>query len=50
MNSQYVSKLLILIAVIMFVLTAFGVNVGDTTPAEMLAAGLAFFAAASLVP
>ncbi len=46
----YASKLLILVAVIIFVLAVFGVNVGNTTPLEFVAAGLAFFAAAHLVP
>lgn len=41
--------LLILISVIIFVLAAFGVNVGDVTPVEFVAAGLAFFAAGHLV-
>jgi hypothetical protein len=50
MQPRYISVLLVLLAVITFVLTAFGVTVGDTTPVEMTAAGLAFFAAAHLVP
>ncbi len=50
MQVKFVSFLLCLIAVIVFVLTAFGVTVGDTTPTEMVAAGLAFFAASFLVP
>lgn len=46
----YVSKLLILISVIIFTLAVFGVNIGNTTPLEFVSAGLAFFAAAHLVP
>jgi hypothetical protein len=46
----YVSALLILIAIIIFVLTVFSVTVGNTTPVEMVAAGLACFAAAHLIP
>jgi hypothetical protein len=41
------SKLLLLIAVILFVLTAFGVSVGTL---GMLPLGLAFLAASFLVP
>lgn len=50
MNSAHVSKLLVLIAVIVFVLTAFSVTVGGATAVEMVAAGLAFLAASFLVP
>lgn len=51
MNPVYVSKLLCLVAVIIFVLTCFGVTVGDGTSAvEMVSAGLAFLAASFLVP
>jgi hypothetical protein len=46
----YASKLLVLISVIIFVLAAFGVSVGDVTAVEFVAAGLAFFAASFLVP
>lgn len=47
----YASKLFVLVAVIIFVLTCFGVTVGDGTSAiEMVSAGLAFFAASFLVP
>jgi hypothetical protein len=46
----YASKLLVLVAVIVFVLAVFGVHVGDTTPVEFVSAGLAFFAASFLVP
>jgi hypothetical protein len=46
----YTSKLLVLVAVIIFVLVVFGVDVGSLTPVEFLAAGLAFFAASFLVP
>ncbi len=46
----YASKLLVLIAVIIFVLAVFGVNVGSTTPLEFVSAGLAFFAASFLIP
>lgn len=46
----YASKLLVLVSVIIFVLAAFGVEVGDVTPLEFVSAGLAFFAAAHLVP
>ncbi len=46
----YASKLLVLVAVIIFVLAVFGVHVGSTTPLEFVAAGLAFFAASFLVP
>ena len=49
--NPYVSKLLLLVAVIIFVLTCFGVTIGDGTSAvEMISAGLAFFAASCLVP
>ncbi len=42
-----VSKVLLLIAIILFVLTAFGVQFG---PANLLPIGLAFFASSFLVP
>jgi hypothetical protein len=48
-NTVYVSKLLVLVAVIGFVLTAFGVTIGDTTAVEMLAGSLAFGFASFLV-
>ncbi len=41
------SKLLVLIAVVLFVLAAFGVQFG---PAALLPIGLAFFAGSFLVP
>ncbi len=44
------SKLLILVAVVIFVLAAFGVTVGSATELEEIAAGLAVGFAASLVP
>lgn len=50
MNYAHVSKLLVLVALIVFVLTAFGVTVAGATAVEMVAAGLAFLAASSLVP
>lgn len=46
----YVSSLLLLVAIIGFALTAFGVTLGDSTAVEMLAGSSAFFAAAHLVP
>ena len=46
----YASKLLVLVAVIVFVLAVFGVHVGNVTPLEFVSAGLAFFAASFLVP
>jgi hypothetical protein len=46
----YISALLYLIAIIVFVLAAFGAQVGSTSPTELVAAGLAFFAAAHLLP
>ena len=50
MNGPYVSKLLVLIALIIFVLVAFGVLVSNATALEETAAGLAFLAASFLVP
>ncbi len=50
MNGPLVSKLLVLVSVIIFVLVVFGVDIGDVTPVELVAAGLAFFAASFLVP
>lgn len=47
MKNTYVSKLLVLVAVLCFVLAVFGVSVHG---APMTAAGLAFFAASFLVP
>lgn len=44
-----VNKLLLLVAVIIFVLATFGVHVSNATTVEEVAAGLAFFAAAGLV-
>ena len=44
-----VSAILLLVAVILFVLAAFGVDVGDYGPLQVVAAGLAFFAASFLV-
>lgn len=48
--SPYASKLLLLVALIVFVLAAFGVTVGDVTPVEMVAAGLAFLTGSFLIP
>lgn len=45
----YASKLLVLVAVVVFVLAAFAVTVASLTPLELVAAGLAFFAA-SFIP
>lgn len=45
-----ISKLLLLVAVILFVLVALGVTVSSVGAFELLAAGFAFFAAAFLVP
>lgn len=45
-----ISKVLLLIAVILFVLVALGVTFASAGTVELLAAGLAFFAAAFLVP
>lgn len=50
MNGPYVSKLLVLIALIVFVLVAFGVLISHATPVEEVSAGLAFLAASFLVP
>lgn len=49
-NNVIVSKLLVLVAVIGLVLTAFSVTISDTAPVEMLAGSLAFFCASFLVP
>lgn len=50
-GSVVVSKLLILVAVIIFVLVAFGAApIAGANALELVAAGLAFFAAAHLVP
>jgi hypothetical protein len=43
------SRLLILISIIVFVLAAFGVTFGDFGELDLIAAGLAFFAAGHLV-
>lgn len=47
MPQMNVSRLLILIAIILFVLAAFGVAVGSVS---LLALGLAFFAGSFLLP
>jgi len=44
-----VSRALILVAVIIFVLVGFGVTLGNVSPLELLAFGLAFFAAGHIV-
>ena len=44
-----VGAILLLVSVIIFVLAAFGVEVGDTNSHQLVAAGLAFFAASFLV-
>ena len=44
------SRILLLIAVIIFVLVAFGVHVSHTNSVEEIAAGLAFGFASFLVP
>lgn len=46
----YTGKLLVLVAVIGFVLTAFGVTIGSTNEIEMTAGSLALFAASFLIP
>lgn len=43
------SLILLLVSVIIFVLATFGVDVGDANSHQLLAAGLAFFAASFLV-
>lgn len=43
------SRLLLLVAVIIFALVGFGVEVGDLTELEETAFGLAFFAGSGLV-
>ncbi len=43
----YASRVLLIIALLVFVLAAFGVKPG---PVEMVPAGLAFFAASFLIP
>jgi len=43
------SAILLLVSVIVFVLAAFGVEVGDAGALRVVAAGLAFFAASFLV-
>ncbi len=43
------SRILIAIAVVLFVLAAFGVDLGDFDRADLVALGLAFFAAGHLV-
>lgn len=48
--SPYVSKLLLLVALVVFVLAAFGVDLGSMTPVQIVAAGLAFLAASFLIP
>lgn len=44
-----VSRILIAIAVVLFVLAAFGVDLGDFDRLDMVALGLAFFAAGHVV-
>ena len=44
-----VSRILIAVAVLLFVLAAFGVDLGDFDRADLLALGLAFFAAGHIV-
>ena len=44
-----VSRLLIAVAVVLFVLAAFGVDVGDFDRGDLVALGLAFFAAGHVV-
>lgn len=41
-------RILILVAAILFVLAAFGVDLGDFDSADIIALGLAFFAAGHL--
>ena len=43
-----VNRILIAVAVILFVLAAFGVDLGDFDRGDLLALGLAFFAAGHL--
>ena len=43
------SRILIAIAVVLFVLAAFGVDLGDFDRGDLLALGLAFFAAGHVV-
>jgi hypothetical protein len=43
------SRILLLVAVIVFVLVGFGVTLGTLTPTELLAFGAAFFAAGFVV-
>ena len=43
------SAILLLVAVVIFVLAALGVEVGDAGSHQIVAAGLAFFAASFLV-
>ena len=43
------SALLILVSIIVFVLVVFNVSIGDVAGVRLVAAGLAFFAAAHLV-
>jgi hypothetical protein len=49
MRDVTLSRVLLLVAVIIFVLAAFGVTVGRFDVTEELGLGLAFFAAAGLV-
>lgn len=49
MNDLSIGRVLILIAVIIFVLVVFGVSLGSISQFELLSAGLAFFAAGHLV-
>ena len=44
-----VSRILILVAVVLFVLAAFGVTAGDFEGIDIVALGLAFFAAGHVV-
>lgn len=44
------SKLLCLIAVVLFVLAALGVHVASLSPVELVACGLAFLGASFIVP
>lgn len=43
-----VSRLLVLVSVVLFVLVAFGGHIGSMNSLELLGLGLAFFAAAHL--
>ena len=39
-----------IVATVIFLLAAFGVNIGDTTELDLIAWGLAFFAVAHILP